>query len=98
MADASENLNSAIARLAAESERIKSSSAEFLWICKGATPPKIPDLPQPQGETNPLRRPGKGLSAEARSAQTRSAHDYASQYRRADGTIGDLREIDHGSR
>ena len=57
MADAPEKQIAMIEQLAAESERIKTSSAEFLWICKGSMPPKIPDLPQPKGETNPLRRP-----------------------------------------
>jgi hypothetical protein len=61
MADAHEKNIAMIERLAAESERIKTSSGEFLWICKGAIPPKIPDLPQPKGETNPLRRPEPGV-------------------------------------
>jgi hypothetical protein len=55
MADAHEKQNAMIEQLAAESERVKTSSGEFLWICKGAIPPKIPDLPQPKGETIPLR-------------------------------------------
>jgi hypothetical protein len=81
MADAHDKQIEMIKQLAAESERIKTSSGEYLWICKGTMPPKIPDLPQPKGETNPLRRAAKGETAEA------------TQYRRPDGTIGDLAEL-----
>jgi hypothetical protein len=81
MADAHEKSIATIEQLGATAERIKSSSAEYLWICKGTIPPKISDMPQPKGETNPLRRAGKAPPGEA------------SQYRRADGTIGDLAEL-----
>jgi len=82
MADAHEKLISKIAELGAQGERIKTSSAEFLWICQGTPPPKILDLPQPQGETNSLRRASKDGTPEP-----------TTQYRRPDGTIGNLKEL-----
>jgi hypothetical protein len=33
------------AAVAARGEQIKTSSAEYLWICKGIKPPMLPDKP-----------------------------------------------------
>jgi hypothetical protein len=56
MADATKKRATSYAEIDAEATRIRQNSAEFLWICRGVVPPKIPDETPPTGEQNPLRR------------------------------------------
>jgi hypothetical protein len=56
MADADEKLAASYAEIDAAAARIRQNSAEFLWICCGVVPPKLPDETLPTGEQNPLRR------------------------------------------
>jgi len=44
-------------KIAAESERMRQSSSEFLWILQGVVPPKLDDVVSTTAElTNSLRR------------------------------------------
>jgi hypothetical protein len=36
-----------IAAIAARGEQIKTSSVEYLWICRGIRPPLLPEPPKP---------------------------------------------------
>jgi hypothetical protein len=56
MADAREKLAVAYAEIDADGARIRQNSAEFLWICCGIVPPKLPDAVSSTAELNPLRR------------------------------------------
>jgi hypothetical protein len=56
MADAREKLAASYAEIDADAVRIRQNSAEFLWICCGVVPPKLPDAVSSTAELNPLRR------------------------------------------
>jgi hypothetical protein len=56
MGDAAEKLAAHILQIGTEAERIRSSSAECLWICRHEKPPLLPDADAPTGEQNSTRR------------------------------------------
>jgi hypothetical protein len=77
MTGAPDKLAADFAQIGADAERIRSNSAEALWILHGIVPPKLPDVVSTTAELNPLRRAEKKADADA---VTRGVHETRLDY------------------
>jgi hypothetical protein len=77
MADAREKLAASYAEIGAAAARIRQNSAEFLWICCGVVPSKLPDAVSSTAELNPLRRNEKGNGDAVVSGMRETRLDYS---------------------
>jgi hypothetical protein len=77
MADAREKLAASYAEIDADAARIRQNSAEFLWICCGIVPPKLPDAVSSTAELNPQRRTEKVSADAAVSGMRETRLDYS---------------------